>query len=67
MFDKPTTNIKGLHSAKAKNRLPVAFSNNEVGMVLAQLGAPYYLDACLLYGSGLRLRVLKASGNVYQF
>ena len=36
-------------------RLPVVFTRQEAGAVLAQLKGPYRLMAALLYGSGLRL------------
>lgn len=36
-------------------RLPVLFTRQEAGAVLAQLKGPYRLMAALLYGSGLRL------------
>jgi len=46
--------IDACRARKAK-RVPVVFSVDEVGRVLAQLNGPVKLAAMLMYGSGLRL------------
>lgn len=47
--------IDGISLAKAKPRLPVVFTRNEVDAILAGLKGVPRLMASLLYGSGLRL------------
>ncbi len=51
----PIKNIKGVHRAKIKRKIPVVFTHKEVRDVLANLDGSHWLAACLLYGSGLRL------------
>ncbi len=55
VLNRPIKSIKGIHRAKPKSKLPVVFSQDEVKSVLANLDGSYWLGACLLYGSGLRL------------
>ena len=40
--------------AKKKQKLPVVLTPDEVGEILVLLDHPYWLLACLMYGSGLR-------------
>src|ERR1043165_292503 len=47
--------IEGLERAKRPVRVPVVFTRDEVGRLLARLSGTYLLIAGLLYGSGLRL------------
>lgn len=47
--------IEGLERAKRPARVPVVFTREEVGWLLARLSGTYALIAGLLYGSGLRL------------
>jgi integrase len=47
--------IEGLERAKRPARVPVVFTRDEVGRLLACLSGTYLLIAGLLYGSGLRL------------
>jgi integron integrase len=47
--------IEGLERAKRPTRVPVVFTRDEVGRLLARLSGTYSLIAGLLYGSGLRL------------
>ncbi len=55
VLDKPLGELQGVIRAKKPERLPVVLSRQEVGALLAQLNGQYWLIACLLYGSGLRL------------
>jgi len=41
--------------SRKKQKLPVVLTPNEVSQILAHLDHPYWLLACLMYGSGLRL------------
>jgi integron integrase len=47
--------IEGIERAKRPARVPVVFTRQEAGQLLAQLTGTYSLIASLLYGSGLRL------------
>ena len=47
--------VEGIERAKRPARVPVVFTRQEVGKLLARLTGTYYLIASLLYGSGLRL------------
>ena len=40
---------------RKKQKLPVVLTNQEVSDLLGQLSGTYWLAACLMYGSGLRL------------
>jgi len=41
--------------ARKKQKIPVVLTADEVADLLTHLHHPYWLMACLLYGSGLRL------------
>ena len=47
--------LKSITRAKKKQKLPVVLSASEVSQILVHLDHPYWLLACLMYGSGLRL------------
>jgi integron integrase len=47
--------VDGVERAKRATRVPVVFTREEVGRLLAGLNGSYSLIASLLYGSGLRL------------
>ncbi len=47
--------MEGVIRAKARERLPVVLSREEVGALLAQLDGVWWLLASLLYGTGMRL------------
>ena len=47
--------VGGIERAKRPARVPVVFTREEVGRLLAELSGTYSLVASLLYGSGLRL------------
>src|SRR5918997_1331652 len=47
--------VEGIERAKRPHRVPVVFTREEVGRLLAELSGTYSLVASLLYGSGLRL------------
>lgn len=55
VLDRPLGKIQGAIRAKKPQRLPVVLTAGEVRGVLQQLSGTYWLVACLLYGSGLRL------------
>jgi len=40
---------------RKKQKLPVVLTQQEIGSILKQLSGTYWLAACLMYGSGLRL------------
>ena len=48
-------NLQSIVRAKKKQKLPVVLTANEVSRILVHLDHPYWLLACLMYGSGLRL------------
>ena len=54
VLDQPLDNINGVR-AKKKKKLPVVLNRDEVAALLRQLNEKYWLAACLMYGSGLRL------------
>ena len=54
VLDRPLGGIDGVR-AKKKKKLPVVLSRDEVAALLRQLSGNYWLAACLMYGSGLRL------------
>jgi integrase len=47
--------IHGIVRAKKKEKIPVVLTRQEVASLLSKLNGIYWLAACLLYGSGLRL------------
>lgn len=55
VLERPLGNLRGIVRAKQPQRLPVVLTPNEVGRLLSCLEVPYWLPACLMYGSGLRL------------
>ena len=52
---QPLEKAPAMVRAKERFRIPVVLSRDEVARLLKQLGAPYWLPACLMYGFGLRL------------
>ena len=60
--------VDGIERAKRPARVPVVFTRQEVGRLLAQLSGTYRLAASLLYGSGLRLmEALRLRGKDFDF
>lgn len=55
VLDRPLGDILDAVRAKRPARLPVVLSKPEVQALFQHLDGPYWLPACLLYGSGLRL------------
>jgi len=55
VLDQPLGEIKGVVRAKKKQKLPVVLDTNEIRDILSHLNGNYWIAACLLYGSGLRL------------
>jgi integron integrase len=55
VLNRPLKHLNGVVRAKRPERLPVVLTTDEVRRLLAALEPPYWLPACLMYGSGLRL------------
>lgn len=55
VLNVPLPWLENITRARRPKRLPVVLSRDEVRLWLAQLPDPYWLIACLFYGSGLRL------------
>lgn len=55
VLDQPLGEVHNVVRAKAKLRLPVVLTAEEVGRVLMRLRGVHWLIGCLQYGSGLRL------------
>jgi integron integrase len=55
VLDQPLADLQGVARAKKSSKMPVVLTRSEVKEVLRNLNGIYWLTACLLYGSGLRL------------
>ncbi|MGR8920834.1 MAG: integron integrase [Gammaproteobacteria bacterium] len=55
VLDRPLGELVGYARAKREQRLPTVLSEAEVGELLRHMEGRFWLVACLLYGSGLRL------------
>ena len=55
VLQQPLDELNGAVRAKKPQRLPVVLSHMEIRNILKNLDDPFWLIACLLYGSGLRL------------
>lgn len=55
VLDRPLGELNGVVRARKRQKLPVVLSRDEVRAVLREMDGAYWLPACLLYGSGLRL------------
>lgn len=55
VLERPLGRIPGIVRAKQPQRMPVVLTQQEVARLLRSLDTPYWLPACLMYGSGLRL------------
>lgn len=55
VLDSPIEGLEGTVRARKKQKIPVVLTHAEVGNVLKGLCGHYWLAACLMYGSGLRL------------
>jgi integron integrase len=55
VLDRPLGDLHDMVRAKRPQRIPVVLTTDEVARLLRQLGDAYWLPACLMYGSGLRL------------
>ncbi len=51
----PLGDVTGITRAKKKQKLPVVLTQSEITRILRNLDGNYWLAACLMYGSGLRL------------
>jgi integron integrase len=52
---RPLASMTNVVRAKQPQRLPIVLTADEVGAVLRNIDDMYWLPACLMYGSGLRL------------
>ncbi len=55
VLERPLGDMRGVVRAKQPERIPVVLTPEEVGRVLRALEGVYWLIACTMYGSGLRL------------
>lgn len=55
VLDRPLGELRGAVRAKQSRKLPVVLSHAEIAGLLKNLEGIYWLIACLLYGSGLRI------------
>jgi len=55
VLEAPIEGLNGAVRAKKKQKIPVVLTKDEIRAVLKALEGKYWLAACLLYGSGLRL------------
>ncbi len=55
VLERPLGELEGMVRARKPKRLPVVLTREEVRALLREMDGPYWLPACLLYGSGLRL------------
>lgn len=55
VLNQPIDELHGAVRAKKKKKLPTVLTNDEISRLLRQLDGVYWLAACLMYGSGLRL------------
>jgi len=55
VLNQPIDELHGAVRAKKKKKLPTVLTHDEVSRLLRQLDGVYWLAACLMYGSGLRL------------
>ncbi len=55
VLDRPIEGLAGVARAKTRQKIPVVLTHDEVRGVLQGLDGIYWLAACLMYGSGLRL------------
>ena len=55
VLDQPIEDLKGVARAKTRQKILVVLTCEEVQAVLQGLEGIYWLIACLMYGSGLRL------------
>lgn len=55
VLDRPLGDMPGIVRAKQPQRLPVVLTQAEIARILRHIDDAYWLPACLMYGSGLRL------------
>jgi integron integrase len=55
VLERPLGELNGAVRAKRSQKLPVVLSSAEIAALLRNLDGVYWLIACLLYGSGLRI------------
>jgi integron integrase len=55
VIERPLAQLSGVVRARNSIRLPTVLTQDEVRRVLQSLDNHYWLPACLMYGSGLRL------------
>jgi integron integrase len=55
VLERPLGSMPGVIRARRSDTLPVVLTQDEVRLILRAIGTDYWLPACLMYGSGLRL------------
>jgi integron integrase len=55
VLERPLSDLHGVVRARRPQHLPVVLTTEEVATVLTNIDGNYWLPACLMYGSGLRL------------
>lgn len=55
VLEDPLENLQGVVRARRPERLPVVLTPDEVARLIQCIDGVYWLPACLMYGSGLRL------------
>lgn len=55
VLQKPLSELTGVARAKKKQKIPIVLTPTEIRKILKNLDGNYWLAACLMYGSGLRL------------
>lgn len=55
VLDRPLGEMRNITRAKQSQRLPRVLSEHEISIVLRAVEGDYWLIACFLYGSGLRV------------
>ncbi len=55
VLERPLRGLQNVVRARRPARLPVVLTTDEVARILRRIDDAYWLPACLMYGSGLRL------------
>jgi len=55
VLENPLEQVSGIVRAKRAQKIPIVLAQEEIGVLLRALDPPYWLMACVMYGSGLRL------------
>lgn len=55
VLESPLDEVSGIVRARRSQKIPIVLTRSEIRLLLKALEPPYWLMACLMYGSGLRL------------